>query len=107
MKEVFCAGSEMRRDYRSSQEAPMRGHVPWYPGTRHAFRCAMTALLSLLPDDRPRERLAALGPECLADAELVALLLGSGRRGENALELAASRLRSGACRGWDRPNRGT
>jgi hypothetical protein len=48
--------------------------------------------LALLPDDRPRERLAALGPECLADAELVALLLGSGRKGENALDLAASLL---------------
>jgi DNA repair protein RadC len=56
----------------------------------------MTALLplrlALLPDDRPRERLSSLGAECLADAELVALLLGSGRRGENALELAASLL---------------
>ena len=52
----------------------------------------MTALLSLIPDDCPRERLAARGSECLADAELVALLLGSGRRGENAVELAANLL---------------
>ena len=59
---------------------------PLRPALRPALR------LALLPDDRPRERLAALGPECLADAELVALLLGSGRQGENALELAASLL---------------
>ena len=52
----------------------------------------MTALLSLLPDDRPRERLSALGAESLTDAELLAVLLGTGRRGESALELAASLL---------------
>lgn len=38
--------------------------------------------------DRPRERLARLGPEALSDAELVAIQLGSGRRGESALALA-------------------
>jgi DNA repair protein RadC len=37
---------------------------------------------------RPRERLLALGHEALADAELVAVLLGTGGRGRNALELA-------------------
>jgi DNA repair protein RadC len=52
----------------------------------------MTALLSWVPDDRPRERLAAHGPAGLTDAELVALLLGSGRPGQNAVELASSLL---------------
>jgi DNA repair protein RadC len=52
----------------------------------------MSALLSWLPDDRPRERLAARGPGALSDAELVALLLGSGTKGENAVELAAALL---------------
>jgi len=37
---------------------------------------------------RPRERLLALGHEALADAELVAVLLGTGGRGRNALDLA-------------------
>lgn len=54
----------------------------------------MPALLALNPDDRPRERLAAQGPESLSDAELVALLLGSGLRGQNAVELATNLLAS-------------
>jgi DNA repair protein RadC len=37
---------------------------------------------------RPRERLLLLGAESLADAELVAVLLGTGGRGQNALDLA-------------------
>ncbi|MEU4598150.1 DNA repair protein RadC [Nocardia sp. NPDC023988] len=41
---------------------------------------------------RPRERLLALGPHVLTDAELLALLLGQGTRGQSALELAAHLL---------------
>jgi DNA repair protein RadC len=52
----------------------------------------MTALLSWNPDDRPRERLASRGPEALADGELLAILLGSGRPGENVVELANTLL---------------
>lgn len=42
--------------------------------------------------DRPRERLLTLGHRALSDAELVAILLGTGRTGESALELAHSLL---------------
>jgi DNA repair protein RadC len=38
--------------------------------------------------ERPRERLLAAGPRALADAELLAVLIGCGRRGVNAVELA-------------------
>ncbi len=38
--------------------------------------------------DRPRERLFALGSSVLSDAELVAILLGTGGRGRSALDLA-------------------
>ena len=38
--------------------------------------------------ERPRERLLALGPARLSDAELVALFLRSGIAGKNAVELA-------------------
>jgi DNA repair protein RadC len=48
----------------------------------------MPALLALASEDRPRERLRARGPAALSDAELLALLLGSGRQGQNALEIA-------------------
>src|SRR4051812_9076426 len=52
----------------------------------------MTALLAWIPDDRPRERMAARGAAALSDAELVAILLGTGRPGENVVELAGSLL---------------
>ena len=38
--------------------------------------------------ERPRERLYWNGPEALADAELLALQLGSGTRGKSAVEVA-------------------
>lgn len=42
-----------------------------------------------LPEcDRPRERMLARGAEALADRELLALLLGSGTSGNDAVELA-------------------
>src|SRR3989338_8107664 len=57
--------------------------------------------------ERPRERLYWNGPEALADAELLALQLGSGMRGRSALDgaravLAAyGALAEGAGRGGD------
>jgi len=42
----------------------------------------------LAPHDRPREKLERLGPGGLGDNELLALVLGSGSHGANALELA-------------------
>ncbi|WP_448062838.1 JAB domain-containing protein [Cellulomonas hominis] len=49
-------------------------------------------LAAIDPAQRPRERLLRLGPDALSDAELVALLLGSGLRGVNAVELARDLL---------------
>ena len=42
----------------------------------------MTRMADLPVRDRPRERLARLGPEALAERELLALVLGAGRRGD-------------------------
>jgi len=42
----------------------------------------------LSPDDRPREKLHRHGAAALGDNELVALVLGSGLRGVDALQLA-------------------
>jgi len=42
--------------------------------------------------ERPREKLLAAGPQSLTDAELVAVLLGSGIRGRSALDLARELL---------------
>jgi len=44
------------------------------------------------PDRRPRERLLSEGAEQLLDAELLAVLLRTGVRGKNAIELGAELL---------------
>jgi DNA repair protein RadC len=54
----------------------------------------MTALAALPPDTRPRERLAAVGAEHLTDAELLAIVLGSGTRGTCVTEVADGVLRA-------------
>ena len=43
--------------------------------------------------DRPRERLSRLGPSTLSDAELLALILGAGRAGEDVGSLAVRIVR--------------
>jgi DNA repair protein RadC len=45
------------------------------------------------PHDRPREKLERLGPSALGDNELLALVLGSGSRGRDALGVANALLR--------------
>ncbi|KQW50775.1 MULTISPECIES: DNA repair protein RadC [unclassified Roseateles] len=49
-------------------------------------------LTHLPPDARPREKLLARGPQALADAELLALLLRTGIQGTPVLQLAQSLL---------------
>jgi DNA repair protein RadC len=39
-------------------------------------------------EDRPREKLLSKGRHVLTDAELIAILIGSGSRNETAVELA-------------------
>ncbi|MCK4467312.1 MAG: DNA repair protein RadC [Desulfobacterales bacterium] len=46
-----------------------------------------------IPDfDRPREKLAAKGPEALSDSELIAILLGSGVKGKDVFQVARAIL---------------
>lgn len=44
-------------------------------------------------DDRPREKLLLKGRHSLSDAELIAILMGSGSRNESAVDLAKRMLR--------------
>src|SRR5947199_10818267 len=39
-------------------------------------------------DERPREKLLAHGPDALSNAELIAILLRTGRRGMNVIDVA-------------------
>src|SRR6266852_4921606 len=43
-------------------------------------------------DERPREKLLARGPDSLTNAELIAILLRTGRRGMNVVEVARELL---------------
>lgn len=47
---------------------------------------------ALAEDDRPREKFAGLGRHAISDAELIAILLGSGSRDETAVQLARRML---------------
>lgn len=58
---------------------------------------------SLTPDERPRERMAKFGAPALTDAELIALLLGSGLKGRHAVGVADDLLKGcGGLRGLQR-----
>lgn len=53
----------------------------------------MKALKEMPKVDRPRERLAQRGPSALSNTELLAILLGSGTRGANVLQVAERLLK--------------
>jgi DNA repair protein RadC len=53
----------------------------------------MTSFDDVPKFDRPREKLAAKGPASLSDAELLAIILGSGIKGKSVRQLASSILR--------------
>ncbi|MBC6995667.1 DNA repair protein RadC [Neolewinella lacunae] len=62
--------------------------------TQYVDPPAPLRIQDLAADDQPREKLARHGPSALSDAEIVAILLGSGLQGTSALTLARQLLRS-------------
>jgi DNA repair protein RadC len=52
-----------------------------------------TAIRNWAEDDRPREKLALKGRHSMSDAELLAILIGSGTKSESALDLAKNILK--------------
>jgi DNA repair protein RadC len=50
-------------------------------------------IIDLHESDRPRERISALGPQALTNAELIAILLRVGVTGENAVEVGQRLLK--------------
>jgi DNA repair protein RadC len=52
-----------------------------------------TRIQDLPENDRPRERLLKLGPSALTNAELIALFINTGVKGENAIQMANRLLR--------------
>jgi DNA repair protein RadC len=53
-----------------------------------------TSIKSWAEDDRPREKMVLKGKAALSDAELIAILIGSGNRNESAVALAKRILAS-------------
>lgn len=53
----------------------------------------MSRIHDIPENDRPRERLLRLGPQALSDAELLALFINTGTKGENALQIGQRLLR--------------
>lgn len=49
---------------------------------------AISSIKDWAEEDRPREKMLLKGPAALSDAELVAILLGSGSKNESAVSLA-------------------
>ena len=54
----------------------------------HAEAKATKGIKGMAPEQRPRERLMALGADQLEDAELLAILIGSGTPNESSIVLA-------------------
>ncbi len=59
-----------------------------------SYENTMTSIKSWAEDDRPREKLLLKGKAALSDAELIAILIGSGSRNESAVALAKRILAS-------------
>jgi DNA repair protein RadC len=53
-----------------------------------------TSIKSWAEDDRPREKLLLKGKNALSDAELIAILIGSGSKDETAVDLAKRILKN-------------
>lgn len=56
------------------------------------FKTKAYSPLQIPKEQRPRERLSSLGPQALADRELLALLLGTGARGKSVYLVAEDLL---------------
>ena len=61
----------------------------------------MNSIKHMPKDERPREKMISRGASCLSNAELLAILIGSGTRAESSLSLAVSvmALGGGSIRG--------
>jgi len=55
-----------------------------------------SGIRSWAEEDRPREKLLLKGGQALSDAELIAILIGSGTPGESAVDIGKSILKSAA-----------
>lgn len=93
-KDVVYCGTKTR-----CVDCPLRrgceyGRLTERHGVREDVSSGRNLTSVILPEDRPREKLARLGAEGLSNAELLAILLRTGSGREHALEMAAGVLRA-------------
>ncbi len=66
---------------------PLETNADTYKHTKLDYHATVREMPS---HERPRERLQHFGPQALSLAELLAIILRTGSRGDNALELASN-----------------
>ena len=80
------ATRRMSSEYTSALRRRRRGRAPRRESISYHVGSGVMATVPV--EDRPRERLARVGPMALGDNELVSLVLGSGSRSRGALLVA-------------------
>jgi DNA repair protein RadC len=75
-------------------DSAARKSVDCHERTRGKALAVGAGMLPDAPEERPRERLLAWGGDRISDADLIAILLGTGQRGQSAPDLAAALLRT-------------
>src|SRR6266478_9847902 len=78
-------GDQSRRKGGKAHMLSRESDTDSYKHTRLDYHATVRELPS---NERPRERLQHFGPQALSQAELLAIILRTGTRGDNALELA-------------------
>ena len=78
VRRLRASGNEERREETRRRRTPRQAHEG----------LSIASMKEVAPHDRPREKLEQLGAPGLGDNELVAVVLGSGSRDADALELA-------------------
>lgn len=94
MGKVILLTPQIIRYYANNQlselpwpDAPAPRQIKEPPMPEEASQRPTYRITDLADDDRPRERLAKLGPQALSSAELIAILLRVGVTGENAVQV--------------------
>ncbi len=82
----FFVGGLGARGHHERGKQPCRGAGPWRPSTHQGQ--SIDEMKDMAPHDRPREKLERLGATSLGDNELLAIVLGTGSRHGDALDLA-------------------
>ena len=90
----FCFGFKMRSDRTASNPGRSLLLLNSDAIMSPVRETKITYTIHDLPEDtRPRERLARLGASALSDAELIAIILRSGARGINVIDMATDLMR--------------